>query len=496
MKRLSGLFTVCLFVMAFFPGIGGADTVADLCPSVVKIYVTIQTPDYTQPWQSRRVTIGNGSGFIIKGRRILTNAHIVSDAKFIEVQREGNSRRYPAEVVFIGHDCDLAVLTVSDDSFFQNTKPLALGTRLPSLNDDVVVLGYPMGGDRLSVTRGVVSRIDQSLYSHSGIDGHLVMQVDAAINPGNSGGPVIFGNRVVGLAFQGLMESQNIGYAIPLPVLRHFLEDIEDQQYDGYPELGVSYFDTRNPALRQDLKLGKQAGGVVLYYIDPFGSAVGILKERDVLLEIAGYPIADDGTIILEGNAIDFTELLERRQRGDSIAFIVWRQGRRLSLTVPLKNPPDPFVFRNIFDRQPEYLMCQGMIFTPLTRNFLAGLGQELNTPNTHLLLYYLQFAKIDGLYSNVTQFVVLADRLAHPANTYNERFLNRLVTEVNGRHIGSLRDLNEALLHPIKGFHVFHFGGNDDPLILDSTLSPGVDNAIAKKYGLKETHHFNEDSP
>ena len=172
--------------------------------SVAKIFVTVQQEDFRQPWQSSPPMSGSGSGFIIKGKRLLTNAHVVSDARFIEVQREGDTRKFPAKVRFIAHDCDIAVLEVKDESFFEGTKPLTFGSTLPSLNDAVIVLGYPMGGGRLSLTKGVVSRIDYNLYAHSSIDSHLVMQVDAAINPGNSGGPVLFNNKVIGIAFQGI----------------------------------------------------------------------------------------------------------------------------------------------------------------------------------------------------------------------------------------------------------------------------------------------------
>ncbi|MFA7159835.1 MAG: serine protease, partial [Kiritimatiellia bacterium] len=159
--------------------------------SIVKIYVTAQREDFKAPWQPGGAFSGNGSGLIISKKRILTNAHVVSDARFIEIQREGDPKKYQAVVQFAGHDCDLAVLTVPDESFFERTRPLAMGADLPKLNDEVIVLGYPMGGERISLTKGVVSRIDYIPYSHSGADWHLAMQVDAAINPGNSGGPVL-----------------------------------------------------------------------------------------------------------------------------------------------------------------------------------------------------------------------------------------------------------------------------------------------------------------
>ena len=465
--------------------------------SVVKIYVTIQREDYAQPWQATPPSGASGSGFILPGRRILSNAHVVSDARFIEVQREGDPRKYEAKVLFAGHDCDLAVLAVKDPAFFTGTTPIPLGRRMPSLNDEVIVLGYPMGGTRLSLTKGVVSRIDYNLYAHSGVDSHLVLQVDAAINPGNSGGPVLFDGRVIGLAFQGISGAQNIGYAIPLPVLQHFLKDIDDGTYDGYPELGVVHTDTRNPALRADLKLAESQTGVAIAYVDPFGAAAGLVKPRDVLLAIDGLPIANDGSVTLDGETVEYTELMERKQCSESIALNVWRDGAPLTLTVPLTRRPDPFAFRYAYDRKPDFYMIGGLVFSPLSRGYLATLGGDLSSPPAQRLFYLSQYAKMDNLYTNRDQFVVLSARLAHPVNTYADGFLNQVVASVNGVAIRRLSDIPLALARATNGFDVVRFEGNDNPLILDARAAAAAESDIMKRYGLAMPHNFGqEDTP
>jgi S1-C subfamily serine protease len=157
----------------------------DIRKSLVRITSTSQEQDYKVPWNPGSMTVGVGAGFVIDGNRILTNAHVVSNARFIVVEKEDDPERYPAVVQFVGHDCDLAVLRVLDKGFFQNTRPLGFGG-IPTIESPVSVYGYPIGGDRLSVTRGIISRIDFQTYTHSAIDSHLAVQLDAAINPGNS----------------------------------------------------------------------------------------------------------------------------------------------------------------------------------------------------------------------------------------------------------------------------------------------------------------------
>src|SRR5260370_7399197 len=118
----------------------------------------------------------------------------------MSVQRENDPRQYSGQVKFIAHDCDLAIVTISDPNFFKTMQPLHLGP-LPTIQSGVDVYGYPIGGERLSVTQGIVSRIDFESYSHSGADSHLAVQIDAAINPGNSGGPVLQNGKLVGIPF-------------------------------------------------------------------------------------------------------------------------------------------------------------------------------------------------------------------------------------------------------------------------------------------------------
>jgi len=456
--------------------------------SVVKVYATLQPPNYSQPWQGGRPEGGTGSGFIISGRRILTNGHVVSDAKFLQVQKDNDPRRYEAKVnpLLIGHDCDLAVLTVDDPRFFDGTRPLSFASEVPQLNEEVTVVGYPMGGDRLSITKGIVSRIDYGTYSHSGVDQHLVMQVDAAINPGNSGGPVFYRNRVVGLAFQGLVGGDNIGYAIPLPVIRHYLTDIDaDGVYNGYPELGVAFLDTENPALRRDLKIPEKEGGVAVIYVDPFGAASGLLRDGDVLLSVEKTPIASDGTIESEDGRVVFAELMERKQWGESVSFEILRQGQRMTLNVPLTNPPDPFVYRREYDQQPRYILVAGLAFTPLSRAYLAMRRADSGSPNAQRLQYLARFAKVDGLHKDRDEFVVLMRRLPHPANTYADPFMDGVVTHVNEIPVRRIEDVRAALEKPRQGYHTFRFLGMDGILVLDATTVDRVNEEVRAAYSV-----------
>src|SRR2546426_3550027 len=226
---------VCLFLLA-----ACARTVPGAEPerSVIQIMTFSQQPVWEAPWRFEPVRRSSGSGFVIKGRRIMTNAHVVSWAKEILVHRYQDPRPYLARVKFIAHDCDLALIEVEDENFFNGLEPLKFGD-LPKVRSTVVTYGYPAGGEEISYTRGVVSRIELEPYAHIGNRHFLSVQTDAAINPGNSGGPVIQDDRVVGVAFQGIPDLQSTGFFIPPQVIEHFMKDIEDKRYDGFPQAGI-----------------------------------------------------------------------------------------------------------------------------------------------------------------------------------------------------------------------------------------------------------------
>lgn len=139
--------------------------------SVVKVLVTFNDPDYANPWQSKGVTSSIGSGVAIQtesaGLKILSAAHVVANQTFLQVGLVGDPEKYVAHVHAICDDCDLALLSVDSTGFWKSVKPISLASD-PPLRSLVLVAGFPVGGNELSVTEGVVSRIETQKYSHSG----------------------------------------------------------------------------------------------------------------------------------------------------------------------------------------------------------------------------------------------------------------------------------------------------------------------------------------
>src|SRR5438128_6001063 len=309
--------------------------------SLVRITSTEVSPDYRAPWNAGTLARGVGAGFVIEGNRIMTNAHVVSNSRYLTVERDGDPNKYPAKVKFVAHDCDLGLITVDAPNFYKDMLALKFGG-IPELESTVSAYGYPIGGERMSVTTGIVSRIDFQLYTHSSIDQHLAIQISAQINPGNSGGPVMQNAKVVGVAFQGYSGdvAQGVAYMVPTPVIRRFLKDIEDGHYDKYVDLGITYSKLQNPAQRKFLGLKEDGRGVLVTTVVAAGPCAKILREGDVLLTINDHPIASDASVELEGEHVEMPEVVERKFKRDNVKFDIWRDKQSTSGSVQLDTVP------------------------------------------------------------------------------------------------------------------------------------------------------------
>src|ERR1700729_4663776 len=216
--------------------------------SVVKIFSTMRYPDPFKPWTKQAPSEATASGVVIEGKRILTTAHAVLYASQVQIQANAAGDKLSATVIAIAPGIDLAVLQLDDPSFFDTHPPLARASKLPQIKDPVLAYGFPTGGTSLSITKGIVSRIEFAAYNYP-VSG-LRIQIDAAINSGNSGGPAIAGDKMIGLAFSTLNNAQNIGYIIPNEEIELFLKDVADGHYDGKPAIYDELQTLENPALR------------------------------------------------------------------------------------------------------------------------------------------------------------------------------------------------------------------------------------------------------
>ncbi|MCA9675626.1 MAG: trypsin-like peptidase domain-containing protein [Kofleriaceae bacterium] len=390
-------------------------------PEVVRVFATTQDPDNDCPWQARTPSSSTGSGVVIGPGEILTGAHVVANATFLQVQKPAHPDKAIARVKAVSHDCDLALLEIVEpDGFLAGIEPAAIG-ELPHLSDEVAVIGYPVGGEEISITEGVVSRIEVQRYSHS--QRHLLaVTVDAAINAGNSGGPVFGDGKVVGIAFQKLSGADNIGEMVPPPIIRAFLDGIPAGRRPEVPALGVVTQNLENPLLRHQLGLRGDDSGVMVVKVDQGSSADGHLEPRDVILAIDGHKIANNGTIqYLRRHRTRYDVALTGRYVGDKVPLRVARGDARRDVEVELA-PWQPLVRRCRYDEAPSYCVYGGLVFQTLTRDFLTTWDKWWNKAPKEFLYHYYMGVRTAERHEVVILTQILADEInVGYAHLYNE---------------------------------------------------------------------------
>jgi S1-C subfamily serine protease len=500
---------------------------------VVKLMVTSVGRSYAEPWRRKQQREGSGTGFLVGWKedgennddddddptslsssptrrrrssvRVITNAHVVRDASTVRMRSSFGPHVVNLIVEWLSLPLDLALLSISDgdwddfrtgwgfvdDSDDDDDRAgcgLVLSPGLPRLDENVTCVGFPTGGTQISVTRGVVSRID--------VDSHSVlrMQIDAAINPGNSGGPVFDeSGHVVGVACAHLRSASNIGYIIPSKIVEVFLgmcmEGMEADIRDRYCGLGglvvvgtghaggsrhvpgipnLATIGTQNLESRSlrrqlglvDLKLDggirivgasdcKVGGGDVEDASDDYDD--GRLRRDDVLLGINGHPIGMDGTIQLSptrpDERINYRSLVTCQRVGSSVTLDVLRNKQRRELEVMLDQSRFLVSQYDDFDAFPLYVVVGGCVFSPLTLPLVTeSLVQGKKTKSSSSFSRYFTDQR-----SGHEQLLVLSKVLNDDVNVGYHGWKNLILKSVNGSEPKNIQELVDIL---VRGIH------------------------------------------
>lgn len=443
-----------------------AQDVPDIRNLVVNIHTTHRVPDVLRPWTKRDPAKSSGSGTVIAGNRILTNAHVVRNGAQIYVQPFQSSDMLEAHVVGFSPRIDLAVIELEDETFFADRPGMPISEVLPKVRETINVYGYPTGGDELSVTEGIVSRIEFAPYYFDGRG--LRLQVDAPLNPGNSGGPAVIDGQLVGLVFSGIPQSQNIGYLIPGEEINMFLADIEDDHYDGKPMLLEAMQTVENDAIRQRLQLPDDTGGLMI--IDPAVDDTDYpLRRWDVITQIGEYPLDRQGNVLVDGDLrLNAMYLLQQLAEDGHLPCTIMRDGEEMSLNIPVQYERK-LVLPYLFEDDPRYFIYGPLVFSQATQDHLARFNERgrlgLATRGNPLITRRSDAPAFPG----EEVVIVTSQPFSHPLmKGYSEPFLFQ-VREVNGIAIKNLVHLVEVLRDNTDPQVVFVFGqqSNQTPEIL-----------------------------
>ncbi len=457
------LWLIVLLSITLFAGSQGTPN------SVVKVFTSASIPNYKYPWQTSRISKFTGSGVVIGENRILTSAHVVSNAKFIEVKKENEHKKYIATVKYISHQADLAILDIKDIKFFEDITPLKLNQSIRA-RDEVTVLGYPIGGSNISTTTGVISRIEYRSYvwSKSYL---LAIQIDAAINSGNSGGPVINDkNELVGIAMMKISKASNIGYIVPATVVQYFLDDTKDGIVNGYHTDSVYAQKMNNEALKDFYNLNDRTGVLITH--------VGIdekdIRANDIILSIDNKDISNEGTIKTEYGNVSYAMGFHTKQIDETVTLKVLRDKTEQTIKYKLKKYK-PLISQE-FEKEPRFIIYGGLTFTPLTRNYL----NKLSSSSGINMLFYRK-SKTENYTEPVASLTTIFPNKVnrgYPQGSY-------ILTKVNNIKIKSFKHLVEVLDNIDDEFTIFEYL-EKKKFILNTLESKESIKDIMKIYNMK----------
>ncbi|HFD14636.1 MAG TPA: trypsin-like serine protease, partial [Epsilonproteobacteria bacterium] len=352
--------------------------------------------------------------------------------------RYGQRKRYIAKVYAVSHQADLALLKVEEEAFFKGVTPLTFGT-LPEVEQKIVVYGYPMGGSTLSATIGVVSRVEHHVYAHSG-ESFLAVQVDAAVNPGNSGGPALSEGKIVGVVMQVITKSQNIGYLVPISMVKHFIDDMKDGHYDGLADIGLGTQKLENPSIRRYYGLDDSISGKLINKVVHNSTLHGILQAGDIITAVDGHNIEDDGTVEFRKHEYThFHYFIDAYQMGEHVKLDIIREKKKMQVEALLKHTADDMylVKTTRYDEMPTYFILGGYVFSPLTRNLI------LSTNRNRLKLSYLASKWQE---EDKSEVVVLLKVLASDMSRGDNDFGMWPIDKVNGQSFKNFKAFYEKV--------------------------------------------------
>ncbi|MFI5305888.1 MAG: trypsin-like peptidase domain-containing protein [Polyangiales bacterium] len=460
--RALGRLLSLLFVLLSLLG-RGASASAQAAPaagagriesSVVKVFSTVRAPDPFKPWTKHQPSEVSGSGVIIEGKRILTNAHVVLYASQVQVQAYQAGDKVSATVEAIAPGIDLAVLKLDDEKLFDTHPALGRAKALPDVKDAVMAYGYPTGGSNLSITKGIVSRIEFAPYEFP-VHG-LRIQIDAAINPGNSGGPAVVGDKMIGLAFSTLGGAQNIGYIIPNEEIDYFLADVTDGKYDGKPALFDELQTLENPALRAFLKLDSQVQGIVV--LRPFGKDhASPLKTWDVITKIGDTAVDDQGMVEINANLrIRFAYLVQHLAKDGKVPLTVVRAGKSMALQLPV-SPKYPMLIESLKGAYPSYFIYGPVVFSSASTELLREGGGAFGGIGTLSSPLFTRMTDSPA-FAGEELVVVPSPFFPHKLAKGYGNPIGNVVKAVNGITIKNLRHLVEVLRDAHEEFITIEF--------------------------------------
>jgi hypothetical protein len=450
-----------------------AAAAANVNTGLIKVNVTQQAWNQRIPWQKVSPSTRRGLGVLLEKNQILVTAQLIADATYIELEQADSGRRLPARVKAADYDANLALLEPSEapGDFFAGLKPMAIETNA-QIGDELQAWQLDRVGELIrspvTINKILVSRyfLETSLF--------LVYEANGIIrSEANSFTlPVIKGGKLAGLLLSYDSKNQT-ALVLPGPIINHFLKDVAEGSYQGFPSLGIEYQATLDPQFREYLGMTKNQEGVYVSAVTKGGSAESVgIKVGDIILEVNGHAVDARGDYKdAQFGRLNVSHLVRGQAFvGDEVKVKVLRDGKTETVSGKLTCKPakDYLVPPYLFDRGPNFLVHGGLIFLELSMPFLQSFGNDWES-NAPLRLSFVAKHTDDYEKQGRRKVVILSGALPTRSTQGYERLGGLIVTQVNGQPINDLADLDKAFKEVEGGINRIEFEEAPKVLYLDA---------------------------
>lgn len=457
--------------------------------SIVRVNATLQEYNFLRPWEKGAPTPRRGLGAVLEGNQVLVTSEMVVNSTYLELEHPSSGSRVPAKIVGLDYEANLAVLEPanSNSEVFEGLVPLELDLSTKA-GDVLNVWQIEDNGDGVStdveVLRVSVGRyfIPGSVFLLYQVKGSLQARVNSFTLP------VVKDGKLVGMLLSYSSKEQTAS-VLPAPVIKAFLDDLGDGQYDGFPNLGINITQTLDETLREFVGIADKEGGVFVRSVAKGSSAENAgIEKGDVILTVDGKEIDARGNYVDEKyGKLSFSHLVRGGAAvGDKVPMELIRDGKPVKVEVELirKAPQDYLIDPYMFDRGPKYVIFGGLIFQELTLPYLESWGDEWAT-RAPFKLVHAQSSPEKWEKEGREKLVFLSNVLKTPSTLGYENINSAIITQVNGRTIANIRELSEALAAvPENGIHTIEFTDFPKVIYVEDKASQFVNQQL-RQYGI-----------
>jgi small nuclear ribonucleoprotein (snRNP)-like protein len=490
---IKSIFLILLSFLVFFP-LFSEEAPPDFQKKIVRIKVTSQSPNFMYPWQSKKPSTIEGNGIVVNKNKILVLASMIEYYTSIEIKKNYSNQIYSAKLSKIDWESNLALLDVFEEDFFSDLESVSFQTKIIP-NKSLSILHNDIHGN-LNLLNAKYINIENETYpfGHFDLPYYNIHTGDKI--QGNCE-LLVLKENAIGVIYK-FVSNKNIARGIPGFIIDQFLNNKSKSNHSVFPYKGFKYKPILDNATKEYYGLPKEKDGILVTAVLPNSSASKSLKVNDIITEFGGYKIDYQGYfqhktygkqpisfIAHTGKEMGYT-------KGKKLPIKIIRDRNEMNVNITLKSFPYKSIkipHMHNFNKNPNYTIQAGFIFTEFTEFLLREWGVNWRTRVDKKLLYMVDYNKYHKLKER--GFVlILVQVLPDEVNNGYHHLTMELIRLVDEKPVHSIKEL-EYVIQNTENSTVKIDLENGTTIILDKTNLNETNEKIAKKFNIPKLSNY-----